>query len=257
MESSCVSKGNLRYGFQDFITGPSNQAAFEAALAVSKTPAKAHNPLVIFGDPGLGKTHLLQAISAQIQRTTPRLRILATSSESFSGELMRAMSRSTNGQHRGRYTDCDLLLFDDFQFLRDTPQVQREFYAICEQLLSSAKQVVVTAEMNTYSTIRRSTLGRFCLDKGLMVSISPPSFEERQKFLMERALRLNQCLPTDVIAHIASVVDGSYCELEGSFNRVVAFSNCFHKPIQLTTAQMALSHISHISLPKRWKARHQ
>ena len=253
MESSCVAKGSHRYGFQDFIAGPSNQAAFEAALAVSRAPAKAHNPLIIFGDPGLGKTHLLQAIGGQIRHTTPRARILASGSETFNGDLLRAMTRSTYGQHQGRYTDCDLLLFDDFQFLRDTPQVQKEFYLICDKLLENGKQVVVTAEMNTYSTLRRSTFGRFCLENGLMETISPPSFAERQKFLMERALKLNHCLPAEVIEHIAAMVEGSYCELEGGLNRVVAFSNCFHKPIQLSTAQLALSHISHISLPKRWK----
>ena len=214
-----------RYTFDDFVTGSSNRFAHAAALSVAETPAKSYNPLFIYGDAGLGKTHLLRAIANYVNTHYPHYKVGYVSTETFLNEFVDAIRQNTTIQFKRRYREIDVLLVDDIQFVEGKEGLQEEFFHTFNTLHQANSQIVLTSDRppDSIPTLEDRLRSRFKM--GLITDIQPPDVETRLAILQKKAEISNQEIPHDVLTFIAERVTDNIRELEGALIRVTAFAN--------------------------------
>lgn len=230
---------NPDYTFENFIVGSSNQMAQAAAHAVTRAPAKAYNPLFIYGDVGLGKTHLLQAIGNACSEK--ELKVLYTTSEQFTNKLIEAIRNKTTADFRDYYRRVDVLLVDDIQFIAGKESTQEEFFHTFNALHAEGSQIVLASDRQPKAIrgLEKRLVSR--LEWGLVVDIQRPTFETRLAILRNKAEMQDQHLPQDVADYIATNVKGNIRELEGALTQVIAFTELTNNRLTVELAEQILS----------------
>jgi len=232
-----------RYTFDLFVIGKSNDVAAAAAHAVSQAPGKVYNPLFIYGDTGLGKTHLMQAIAHETLQRTPATRITYVGAEQFMNELIGAILDRTGAEFRRRYRETDLLLIDDVHFLKGRKEsTQEEFFHTFNALYEAGRQIVLTSDRppSEIAGLEARLISRF--QWGMVADIALPDFEHRVAILKQKAKldRLELTIPDDVIYFIAEHVRSNVRELEGAIIKLLAYASLKHKDITVDVAREAL-----------------
>ena len=233
---SAQSTLNARFTFDNFVIGPSNRFACAASLAVAESPAKAYNPLFIYGRVGLGKTHLIQAITHRIRQLYPNLKHCYMSSEQFTNELINAIRNRSTSQFRKKYREIDVLLIDDVQFIAGKESTQEEFFHTFNALHDNRKQIIITSDRppKEIPNLEERLSSRFAW--GLAADIQPPDYETRVAILRKKIKNEAIQVPDDVIHFIAEQIKTNIRELEGALIRVAAYSLLEEKPITLDVA---------------------
>ena len=231
-----------RYTFDYFVIGKSNELAAAAAHAVAQAPAKVYNPLFIYGDTGLGKTHLMQAIAHEIVMRKPDTRVTFIGTEQFTNELVGAIQARTTADFRRRFRETDLLLVDDVHFLKGKEAMQEEFFHTFNALYEAGRQIVLTSDRppSEIPGLEARLVSRF--QWGMVADIEMPDLEHRIAILRQKALmdHLELTIPEDVVRFIAENVRSSVRELEGSIIKLLAFASLKHKEITVEVARDAL-----------------
>ncbi len=231
---------NPKYTFDTFVIGNGNRFAHAASLAVSEAPAKAYNPLFLYGGVGLGKTHLMHAIGHFVLSQNPSLKVLYVSSEKFTNELINAIKDDKNEEFRYKYRNIDVLLIDDIQFIGGKERTQEEFFHTFNALYEANKQIIISSDKppKDITTLEDRLRSRF--EWGLIADIAPPDLETRIAILRKKAQMENLDVPDDVMVFIADKVASNIRELEGAMNRVIAYSTLTENTINVDMAIEAL-----------------
>jgi chromosomal replication initiator protein len=231
---------NPRYIFETFVIGASNRFAHAAAVAVSEAPAKAYNPLFIYGDSGLGKTHLLHAIGAYAKELYGSIRVRYVSSEEFTNDFINSIRDDKASVFQKRYRDLDILLVDDIQFLENKERTQEEFFHTFNTLYNANKQIVISSDRppKQLTTLEDRLRSRF--EWGLITDIQPPELETRIAILRKKAAQDKLNAPDDVLEYIASKISTNIRELEGALIRVTAFASLNRQGVALSLAEIVL-----------------
>ena len=232
---------NPKYVFETFVIGNSNRFAQAAAQAVANDPAHAYNPLFLYGGVGLGKTHLMHAIGNRIKQNNPSMKVLYTSSEKFTNEIINSIQNKTTEAFRQKYRNIDCLIIDDIQFLKGKEQTQVEFFHTFNALKDADKQIIISSDRppREIETLEDRLRSRF--DQGLTADIQTPDLETRMAILRTKAASDNIVLPTEVITLLATNIATNIREIEGAYNKIVAYTSLMHMPITVETAQKVLS----------------
>ncbi|MGN6129699.1 MAG: chromosomal replication initiator protein DnaA, partial [Nocardioidaceae bacterium] len=231
---------NPKYIFETFVIGSSNRFAHAAAVAVAEAPGKAYNPLLIYGDSGLGKTHLLHAIGHYVRSLFSGARVRYVSSEEFTNEFINAIRDDKAAVFQRRYRDVDVLLIDDIQFLEGKIQTQEEFFHTFNTLHNANKQIVITSDRapKRLEALEDRLRNRF--EWGLITDVQPPDLETRIAILRKKAAMDRLSAPADVLEFIASKIQTNIRELEGALIRVTAFANLNRQEVDMTLAEIVL-----------------
>ncbi len=231
---------NPKYTFDSFVIGPSNRFAHAASMAVSESPAKAYNPLFIYGGVGLGKTHLMHAIGQGALRKLPKAKVLYMSSEDFTNQLISAIQNRSTQKFREKYRNVDILLIDDIQFIAGKESTQEEFFHTFNALYDAHKQIVVTSDRppKEIQSLEERLISRF--EWGLVTDIQPPDFETRIAIIKKKSEKETIILPEDVFYFLAEKVKTNIRELEGALIRVVAYSKLIGKEVSVDLAKEVL-----------------
>jgi len=231
---------NPKYTFDTFVAGSSNRFAHAAAVAVAEAPAKAYNPLFIYGDSGLGKTHLLHAIGEYARTLLPQLRVRYVNSEEFTNDFINSIRDDRTSRFQSIYRDVDVLLIDDIQFLAGKVQTQEEFFHTFNALHNASKQVVITSDLppKQLSGFEGRLRSRF--EWGLITDVQPPDLETRIAILRKKAIQERMSAPDEVLELIASRISTNIRELEGALIRVTAFASLSKHPVTHELAENVL-----------------
>lgn len=226
--------------FDSFVIGPSNRFAHAASLAVSESPAKAYNPLFIYGGVGLGKTHLMHAIGQNVLHRTPKAKVLYISSEEFTNQLIGAIQNRSTQKFRDKYRGVDVLLIDDIQFIAGKESTQEEFFHTFNALYDAHKQIVVSSDSppKEIRGLEERLISRFLY--GIVTDIQPPDFETRIAILKKKSEKETIALPEDVFYFLAEKVKTNIRELEGALIRVVAYAKLIGKEVSTELAKEVL-----------------
>ena len=231
---------NPRYTFDTFVYGPSNRFAHAAAMAVAEQPARAYNPLFIYGDSGLGKTHLLHAIGHHTRRIFAGSRVHYVSSEEFTNDFINSIRDHGRVDLHRRYRDVDVLLVDDIQFLSGKVQTQEEFFHTFNTLHNANKQVVITSDLPPKQLAGFEERMRSRFEWGLITDVQPPEPETRIAILRKKAIGERLEVRDDVLEYIASKISTNIRELEGALIRVTAFASLNRQQVDLALAEIVL-----------------
>ncbi len=240
-----------RFTFDTFVAASSNRLAHAAAQAVAETPGRSYNPLFIYGDSGLGKTHLLHAIGNYVQENFTMRKVLYVTLETFMNDFVDSLRMSTTIAFKRRYRECDVLLIDDVQFMENKEGLQEEFFHTYNDLHGAAKQIVLTSDRppKSIETLEDRLRSRFL--SGLITEIDPPDLETRLAILRSKAEGDKDDIPDAVLDFIATHVTNNIRELEGALIRVTAFASLTRDPISLELAERVLSDIVQAGEPRR------
>jgi chromosomal replication initiator protein len=236
---------NPRYTFENFVVGASNRLAHAACMAVAENPARAYNPLFLYGGVGLGKTHLLHAIGSTANRQG--LQVLYVSSEEFTNDLINAIRTHNTPAFRERYRRADVLLIDDIQFIAGKESTQEEFFHTFNTLHGQDKQIVMSSDRPPKAMVTLEERLRSRFEWGLTADIQPPDLETRIAILRSKAERQGRQVPAEILETIARLVQSNIRELEGALTRVMAFSDLSGQPLSTQLVQTALADL----LPQR------
>ena len=247
---------NPKYTFESFVIGNSNSFAHAAALAIAENPAKDYNPFFMYGGVGLGKTHLMHAIGHKILQKHPQKRVLYTTSEKFTNELINSIKDGTSAAFRQKYRNIDVLLVDDVQFLANKERIQEEFFHTFNALKDANKQIILSSDRppKEIKPLEDRLCSRF--EGGLLADVQAPDLETRIAILKKKTLMDNLDVPLDVMTYIASHIDNNVRELEGALVRVQAFAAIQSVDITTSLAAEALKalkssqHLSQVSILK-------
>ncbi|MBE1556525.1 chromosomal replication initiator protein DnaA [Sporosarcina limicola] len=242
---------NSKYTFDTFVIGSGNRFAHAASLAVAEAPAKAYNPLFIYGGVGLGKTHLMHAIGHYVLEQDPSAKVVYLSSEKFTNEFINSIRDNKAVEFRDRYRNVDVLLIDDIQFLAGKEQTQEEFFHTFNTLHEESKQIVISSDRppKEIPTLEDRLRSRF--EWGLITDIAPPDLETRIAILRKKAKADGLIdIPNEVMLYIANQIDSNIRELEGALIRVVAYSSLVNTDINTDLAAEALKDIIPNSRPR-------
>ncbi|WP_146778850.1 chromosomal replication initiator protein DnaA [Actinomadura craniellae] len=231
---------NPKYTFETFVIGSSNRFAHAAAVAVAEQPAKAYNPLFIYGDSGLGKTHLLHAIGHYAQSLFNGARVRYVSSEEFTNDFINAIRDGKADGFRRRYRDMDILLVDDIQFLEGKEQTQEEFFHTFNTLHNASKQIVISSDRPPKELVTLEDRLRNRFEWGLTTDVQPPELETRIAILQKKARQEGLAAPPDVLEFIASQIATNIRELEGALIRVTAFASLNRQSVDMKLAEIVL-----------------
>ena len=253
-DKSLIEKANLneKYTFETFVVGNNNKFAHAASLAVAESPGKIYNPLFIYGGVGLGKTHLMHSIAHFILENDPSKKVLYTTSETFTNELIDALKRGRKDNEnamtafREKYRNIDVLLIDDIQFIIGKESTQEEFFHTFNHLHGSGKQIIISSDKPPKDIVTLESRLRTRFEWGLIADISAPDYETRMAILRkkEELDNLKQYhIPDDVLQYIANNIKSNIRELEGSLNKLIALAVLEKKPIDINLASDALKDI--------------
>jgi chromosomal replication initiator protein len=231
---------NSKYTFETFVIGSSNRFAHAAAVAVAEAPAKAYNPLFIYGDSGLGKTHLLHAIGHYAQTLYNGLKVRYVSSEEFTNEFINMIRDGKQDGFRRRYRDVDVLLVDDIQFLENKEGTQEEFFHTFNTLHNASKQIVISSDRAPKRLVTLEDRLRSRFEWGLLTDVQPPELETRIAILRKKAIQEGLNAPADVLEYIASRISTNIRELEGALIRVTAFASLNRQGVDISLAEIVL-----------------
>jgi chromosomal replication initiator protein len=242
---------DAKFTFETFVAASSNRLAHAAAQAVAETPGRSYNPLFIYGDSGLGKTHLLHAIGNYVTENYSLRKVLYVTTETFMNDFVDSLRTSTTLAFKRRYRDCDVLLIDDVQFMERKEGLQEEFFHTYNDLKGASKQMVLTSDRppKSIETLEDRLRSRFL--SGLITEIDPPDLETRLAILRSKSLSEHQEVADDVLEFIASHVKDNIRELEGALIRICAFAKLNKEPISLKQAEHVLSDLVLAGEPRR------
>ncbi|MEA3309921.1 MAG: chromosomal replication initiator protein DnaA [Chloroflexota bacterium] len=226
------------YSFDNFIVGAGNRLAQAASEAVAEAPARAYNPLFLYGGVGLGKTHLLHAIGQKCYQA--KRHVLYISSEQFTNDLVEAIRTHTTDAFRGKYRNVEVLLVDDIQFIAGKESTQEEFFHTFNALRDNGRQIVMTSDRLPKAMVTLEERLRSRFEWGLIVDIQPPNYETRLAILSNKSRQLHVEVPYEVLEFIASNIERNIRELEGALNQLLAMTNLTGLPLNLETVQHAL-----------------
>ena len=234
---------NSKYTFDNFVVGPSNQLAYAASVAVSENPARAYNPLFIYGGVGLGKTHLLHAIGNGIKKNKPNTKVVYISSEEFTNELINSIQHKQMSQFRNKYRNLDCLLIDDIQFISKKERTEEEFFHTFNALYENQKQIVITSDKppGEIQDIEHRLKSRFSW--GLIVDIQPPELETRIAIIQNKAKLFNLKLSPEIVDFIAQNISSNVREIEGALIKISAFKSIMRRPVTLSLVKTTLQDI--------------
>ena len=231
---------NSKYTFETFVIGSSNRFAHAAAVAVAEAPAKAYNPLFIYGDSGLGKTHLLHAIGHYAHTLYNGIKVRYVSSEEFTNDFINMIRDGKQDGFRRRYRDVDVLLVDDIQFLENKEGTQEEFFHTFNTLHNASKQIVISSDRAPKRLVTLEDRLRSRFEWGLLTDVQPPELETRIAILRKKAIQEGLNAPADVLEYIASRISTNIRELEGALIRVTAFASLNRQGVDMTLAEIVL-----------------
>jgi chromosomal replication initiator protein len=231
---------NPKYTFETFVIGSSNRFAHAAAVAVAEAPAKAYNPLFIYGDSGLGKTHLLHAIGHYAQSFYQGVKVRYVSSEEFTNDFINMIRDGKQDGFRRRYRDVDVLLVDDIQFLENKEGTQEEFFHTFNTLHNASKQIVISSDRAPKRLVTLEDRLRSRFEWGLLTDVQPPELETRIAILRKKAVQEGLNAPPEVLEYIASRISTNIRELEGALIRVTAFASLNRQSVDLQLAEIVL-----------------
>jgi chromosomal replication initiator protein len=236
-------RGGLQpnFTFDAFVTADSNRFARAAAEVVAATPGLAYNPLVIYGDSGLGKTHLLHAIGNYVRRNFPNYTVRYTPTEACMNEFVEALRTKTTLAFKRRYRECDVLLMDDFQFVMTSERLGEEFFYTFNELQEASKQIVIVSDRSPNEMASLHERFRSRLLSGLVTDVKPPDLETRIAILRKKAEKHERVVPDEVLVLIATAIRDNIRELEGALTQVVAFSYHFDEPLTKELAEKVLA----------------
>ncbi|MBQ7596105.1 MAG: chromosomal replication initiator protein DnaA [Clostridia bacterium] len=238
--------------FDTFVVGSSNKFAHAAALAVADKPGEFYNPLIIYGNSGLGKTHLLNAIFHRIKRVHPEMSIIYISGEEFTSELIHYLAHAPNNMidFHNKYRNTDVLLIDDIQFIAGKVSTQEEFFHTFNAIISAGNQIVLTSDVppKEISTLDERLRSRF--ECGLITDIQPPDIETRMAIIKRKAENLGLEMPNEVVEYIAQRLKDNIRQLEGAVKKMQAYVTMQGMPVSITTAQAAIKDIIVDNQPK-------
>ncbi|NQU95695.1 MAG: chromosomal replication initiator protein DnaA [Candidatus Omnitrophica bacterium] len=231
---------NGKYTFDNFVIGSSNRFAHAASVAIAESPAKAYNPLFIYGGVGLGKTHLMHAMGNDLIKRSPKTKILYISSEDFTNQLISAIQTRTTHKFRQKFRYVDVLLIDDIHFIGGKESTQEEFFHTFNSLYDAHKQIVMSSDRSPKEirTLEERLVSRF--EWGLITDIQPPDFETRIAILKTKSQKETMYLPDDLFFFLAEKVKTNIRELEGALIRVVAYAKLMNKTITVDLAKEVL-----------------
>ena len=242
-ENELARNLNPKYVFDSFVVGNSNRMAHAASLAVAESPAQAYNPLFLYGNSGLGKTHLMHSIGHFILDRNPQAKVLYVTSETFTNELINSIQNNKNVEFRNKYRNIDVLMIDDIQFISKKEGTQEEFFHTFNALYESNKQIIISSDRppKEIKTLEDRLRSRF--EWGLIADVQPPDYETRIAILKKKAERDNLTVPDDVMAYIAKNIASNIRELEGALTRIVAFATLTNQDISIALAENSLKDI--------------
>jgi chromosomal replication initiator protein len=240
-----------RYTFDTFVIASSNRFAHAAAQSVAESPARSYNPLFIYGDAGLGKTHLLHAIGNYVLENFSGRNVRYVTTETYMNEFVDAIRHSSTTAFKRRYRECDVLLIDDVQFMERKESLQEEFFHTFNSLYGASKQIVLTSDRppKSIATLEDRLRSRFL--SGLITEVQPPELETRLAILQTKAEHEQVAVPDEVLEFIATHVKENIRELEGALIRVTAFASLNHQPMSRALAEEVLSDIVSADQPRR------
>lgn len=243
-ESGDVARNlNPKYVFSSFVVGNSNRMAHAASLAVAESPAKAYNPLFLYGNSGLGKTHLMHSIAHFILDKNPAAKVLYVTSETFTNELILSIQNNKNEEFRNKYRNIDVLLIDDIQFISKKEGTQEEFFHTFNALHSAGKQIILTSDKppKDMETLEDRIRSRF--EWGLIADIGTPDYETRMAILRRKVEADDMKLSDEILNYIATNIKSNIRELEGALNKLLAYSNLEKTDITMEIAMKELQNI--------------
>ena len=235
------SNAARRYTFDTFVIGQSNRFAHAAALSVAETPARSYNPLFVYGDAGLGKTHLLQSIANYVRENYPQYKVRYLSTETLLNEFVDAIRKNSQPEFKRRYREIDVLLVDDIQFMEGKEQLQEEFFHTFNTLHEAQRQIVLSSDRppDAIATLEDRLRSRFKM--GLITDIQPPDFETRLAILLKKGEQSNTKVPADVLEFIATNITYNLRELEGALIRVSAYAALNDEQLTVELAEIILA----------------
>lgn len=231
------------FTFETFVVGPSNKLAYAASQAVANHPAQNYNPLLIYGDSGLGKTHLIYAIANVIRKNDHQAKIAYVKGDDFTNELVDAIREGKTAEMREKYRQADLLLVDDIQFIAGKKQTQEEFFHTFNNLYESGRQIVLTSDRPPSEMTQLEDRLRTRFEWGLLVDVAPPDFETRLAIVKNKAALLGMELPDKISAYIAENVTANVRQLEGTINKILAYKDLLGNDADEETVTRAMQDI--------------
>ena len=235
--------GSEDYTFDRFVVGSSNKFAHAAARAVAEAPGTGYNPLFIWGESGLGKTHLMYAIAHEVHRQHPDYRIVYIKGDSFTNELIQAIRDRTQAQFHDKYRNADLFLMDDVQFIAGRESTQEEMFHTFNTLRDAKKQIVFTADRPPKDMLRLDERLETRFSGGLLAKIDPPDYETRVAILKNKAIRMGLELPEPVLKYVAENITANVRQLEGTINKILAFQSLLGDDVDVETVTRAVRDI--------------
>ena len=232
--------GTEEYTFERFVVGASNKFAHAAAQAVAERPAQTYNPLFIYGESGLGKTHLLYAIAHKIHQNHPDYRIVYIKGDSFTNELIQAIREGRNPEFREKYRSADVFLMDDVQFIAGRKQTQEEFFHTFNTLYETKKQIVFTADRPPKEMLKLEDRLKTRFEWGLIADIQPPDYETRMAIIKNKAIRMGVELPEAVLQYVAENITANVRQIEGTVNKIMALRDLEGSNIDAATVTRAV-----------------
>ncbi len=234
---------SAEFTFETFVVGPSNKLAYAASHAVAEHPAQNYNPLLIYGESGLGKTHLLYAIANVIRRDDPNAKIVYVKGDDFINEFIELIRAGRGSEFRAKYREADLLLVDDVQFVAGKEQVQNEFFHTFNNLYESGKQIVLTSDRPPSEMTLLDDRLRTRFEWGLLADVTPPDLETRLAIVKNKAAALGMDLPDKIASYIAENVTSNVRQLEGTVNKILAYKDLLGSDADQETVDRAMQDI--------------
>lgn len=231
------------YTFDQFIVGNSNKFAHAAAIAVADKPGESFNPLFIYGNSGLGKTHLLLSIGQKIHEKDPSAKIVYVKGDEFMNQMVQSIKDNTQAEFRNKYRYVDLFLVDDIQFIAGKLGVQEEFFHTFNNLWEAGKQIVITSDRPPIEMVKLEDRLRTRFEGGLMADIQSPDLETRMAIIRNKASQLGMTLPDEVVEYIANEIKSNIRQIEGVVKRLTAYNSIMHETIDISMAKRAVKDV--------------